>query len=491
MPARLRTILGLLLLALLAVLVHGYHLGADDAAIYVPAIKRFADPALYPFGAEYFMSHANLSIFAFLVGTSARLTHLPIDLVIFLWHAGSVFLLLCASWRLLGTCVTTNRARWSGVALLAGLLSVPVAGTALAIMDPYFTARSLSTPLIILAIACYLSKRPKQAVAWLVLTAAIHPQMSVFGAVLLVSMEILPRLRLSHREIPAEVGVAMAGIPFLFELQPARGIAREVLFSRTYFFVFQWEWYEWVGVFAPLLLLAWYAWARPRGSTATAQSLARTLVFFGLAFTVFAVILNSAPRLENYTRWQPMRCFHVVYVIFFLLLGALAGEWLLRDKVWRWLALFLPLALGMWMMQRDAYSASPHVEWPGMYSANHWTRAFLWIRGHTPKDAVFALDPNYLFLHGEDQHGFRAVAERSVLADNLKDSGAVSLFPRLADAWKEQQRAQAGWPTFGKSEYEKLARQYPVTWILAADPAPAGLICPYDNGKLVVCRLGQ
>ena len=489
LPARLRTFLGLLLLALLAVLVHGYHLGADDAAIYVPAIKRIADPALYPFGAEYFMSHANLSICAFLVGNSARLTHLPIDLVIFLWHAGSILLLLCASWQLLGTCVTTGRARWSGVALLAGLLSVPVAGTALAIMDPYFTARSLSTPLTILALACYLSKRPKQAVAWLLLTAAIHPQMSVFGAALLVCMEILARLRPNRQAM--EMGVALAGIPFLFELQPARGIAREVLLSRTYFFIFQWEWYEWIGAIAPLLLLAWYAWARPRGSTPTGQGLARALVVFGLAFTVFAVLLNSTPRLENYTRWQPMRCFQLLYVIFFLLLGAMAGEWLLRGKLWRWLALFVPITAGMWMLQQDAYSSSPHVEWPGLYSANPWNRAFLWIRGHTPKDAVFALDPDYLFIHGEDQHGFRAVAERSALADHLKDSGAVSLFPRLADGWKAQQRAQAGWRTFGKTEYEQLAAKYPVTWILAADPAPAGMVCPYDNGELVVCRIGQ
>jgi hypothetical protein len=39
-------VLGLALVAALAVLIHGYHLGVDDAAIYVPAIKRVADPAL-------------------------------------------------------------------------------------------------------------------------------------------------------------------------------------------------------------------------------------------------------------------------------------------------------------------------------------------------------------------------------------------------------------------------------------------------------------
>ena len=490
-PARLRTILGLLLIAVLAVLVHGYHPGADDAAIYVPAIKRIADPALYLFGAEYFMSHANLSICAFLVGNSARLSHLPIDLVVFLWHAACIFLLLSASWQLLGACATSLRARWCGVALLAGLLSVPVAGTALAIMDPYFTARALATPLTILAVACYMTNRPKQAVAWLVLTAAIHPQMSVFALVLLVCLTIARRLHLDGGTAPAGTGIALAGIPFLFEFQPARGVAREVLFSRTYFFVFQWEWYEWVGVFAPLVLLGCYAWFKPKGSTPAAQCLARTLVFFGAAFTVFAVILNSFARLENYTRWQPMRCFQVLYVIFFLLLGAWVGEWLLQGKVWRWLALFVPLGAGMWMMQRDAFSASPHVEWPGMHSSNPWTTAFLWIRGHTPKDAVFALDPAYLSIHGEDRQGFRAVAERSALADNLKDSGAVSLFPRLADGWKAQQRAQAGWRTFGRVEYETLAKQYPVTWILAPHPTPAGMVCPYDNGELVVCQVAH
>ena len=101
-PANLPHMVWLVLLAAVAVLIHGYHLGADDAAIYVPAIKRVADPGLYPFGAEFFMSHAHLSLFANLVGYSARLSHLPVDFVIFVWHVTSVFLLLLASWRQIG-----------------------------------------------------------------------------------------------------------------------------------------------------------------------------------------------------------------------------------------------------------------------------------------------------------------------------------------------------------------------------------------------------
>ena len=152
---------GLAAITILAVLVHGYHLGVDDSAIYVPAIKRVADPNLYPFGAEFFMSHAHLSIFALLVGGTARLAHLPVDWVIFCGHVLSIFLLLLAAWQLLSCCFASPRARWSGVALLAATLSVPVTGTALAIMDPYVTARSLSTPATLFAIACYLSHRPR------------------------------------------------------------------------------------------------------------------------------------------------------------------------------------------------------------------------------------------------------------------------------------------------------------------------------------------
>ena len=90
---------------------------------------------------------------------------------------------------------------------------------------------------------------------------------------------------------------------------------------------------------------------------------------------------------------------------------------------------------------------------------------------------------------GEDDHGFRAVAERSVLADNLKDSGAVSLFPELADRWKAQVQAQSEMEHFHLKDFENLATRYPVTWILTHRPDPAGLTCPYENQELAVCRI--
>lgn len=476
----------LLLLAAVAVLVHGYHLGADDAAIYVPAIKRVADPGLYPFGSEFFMSHAHLSFFSDIVGDSARLTRIPVDLVIFVWHFAGIWLLLVAAWRLAAVCFENDSARWGSVILLAGLLSVPVAGTALVIMDPYLTARSLSTPATLFAIACFVSNQRKQAAAWLLLTALVHPQMSVYAVVFCACFTLVRRW--------AEIGEpALAlpfAIPFLYPFQPATGPARQALLSRTFFFVGNWAWYEWVGVFAPIVLLWWWASFTPRGTKPVFRGLAGALVPFALLSTLAGIVVGTPVWLENYTRLQPMRSFHLVYLIFFVLLGGLLQEYVLVKIRWRWVALFVPLAAGMWILQWSSFPASQHVEWPGSHSANNWTSAFLWIRDNTPKNAVFALDPNYMLSPGEDMHGFRAVAERSLLADAVKDSGAVSLFPRLAGEWSRETQAEDGWANFRREDFERLATEYPVTWMVTLDPAPAGMVCPYDDRHLSVCRIG-
>jgi hypothetical protein len=81
------------------------------------------------------------------------------------------------------------------------------------------------------------------------------------------------------------------------------------------------------------------------------------------------------------------------------------------------------------------------------------------------------------------------VAERSALADAVKDSGAVSLFPQLAEHWKSQVQAQKGWASFKRRDFEHVAKLYPVTWILTRSPGPAGLACPYQKEGLSVCRI--
>jgi hypothetical protein len=157
--------------------------------------------------------------------------------------------------------------------------------------------------------------------------------------------------------------------------------------------------------------------------------------------------------------------------------------------VWRWAVLFVPLCGGMWYAQRQLFPSTPHLEWPSADPQNDWVRAFLWIRQNTPLDAYFALDPDHMALDGEDQHGFRVIAERSRLADNVKDSGVVTMFPKLANTWQDQTQALHGWKSFQKADFENLKRAYGVNWVVLQNPGVAGLTCPYQERSLSVCQV--
>jgi hypothetical protein len=144
----------------------------------------------------------------------------------------------------------------------------------------------------------------------------------------------------------------------------------------------------------------------------------------------------------------------------------------------------------MFAVDMDSYPASPHIERPGVRYQGEWLSSFLWIRDHTPKDAVFALDADYLSKSGVDLHGFRAIAERSMLADQEKDSGAASVFPELAERWKQESTAQSDWMNVSSSRLQDLRARYGVSWVLLENTVSSrGLTCPYRNGELRVCQI--
>jgi hypothetical protein len=169
--------------------------------------------------------------------------------------------------------------------------------------------------------------------------------------------------------------------------------------------------------------------------------------------------------------------------------GGLLGEYVLKNRVWRWLVLFIPLCAGMFLAQRALFPASSHFEWPWTSPKNEWAQAFVWIRQNTPTNAVFALDPMHMEIPGEDAHGFRVMAQRSRLADVLKDSGAVSMFPPLAEEWLGQVRAQSNWKTLKLEDFQRLRTDYGVTWVVLQQPGLPGLDCPYRNSAILVCSI--
>jgi hypothetical protein len=144
----------------------------------------------------------------------------------------------------------------------------------------------------------------------------------------------------------------------------------------------------------------------------------------------------------------------------------------------------------MFKLEVAAYPASPHIERPGVRYQGAWLNSFLWIRDHTPKDALFALDAEYFSKPGVDLHGFRAVAERSMLADHQKDGGAASVFPELAERWKrgEFEFNQIGC-TFSEDRLQALRTQWRQLGASGKFNSLDGVVCPYSNGQMRVCRI--
>ena len=195
------------------------------------------------------------------------------------------------------------------------------------------------------------------------------------------------------------------------------------------YFMGQWTWYEWLGTLAPLLLF-WLLWriAHKRGETKLAQ-LSLAIFAYGLFQQIIALVVLGMPALIRLTPMQPMRFLHLIYVFLCLVGGALMGRYLLKAEVWRWAVFLVAANGGMFIAQRQLFAGTAHLEMPYSSPSSPWLEAFAWIRSNTPENAYFAVDPFYMAAPGEDYHSFRALAERSMLTDAIKDTAVVTQVP--------------------------------------------------------------
>jgi hypothetical protein len=288
-------------------------------------------------------------------------------------------------------------------------------------------------------------------------------------------------------------------LPLGWVFEPASDAWRRAAATRPFYFVLRWHWYEWLGVIAPLAFLWWFRALALRKQRANVEreTLARVserLVYFGVFQLVVALLMLLPPNLERLRPLEPMRFLHLVYLLFVLLAGGLLGQYALKRHALRWLLLFVPLSAGMFYAQRQMYPATAHLELPPPLSRyetprNNWVEAFRWISRHTPGDSRFALDPRYMELPGEDYHGFRALAERSVLADEIKDAGMAARVPSLAPRWLREVEAQSSWRSFQRPDFLRLKAEFEVDWVVLQSPGVAGLPCPYQNSQVMVCQV--
>jgi hypothetical protein len=249
--------------------------------------------------------------------------------------------------------------------------------------------------------------------------------------------------------------------------------------SRTSHYLLQWHWYEWLGAVGPSVLLAFFARTLPSRS---ARRLCRRAAAYGLLVLAAGMAITIPEQVEPLTPLQPMRGLHLVYIVLVLTIGAMIARWS-GNIPWRWAVILVPLAAIMFYAQRQLFANSDHFDLPWRTPGNAYAQAFLWARKHTPRDALFALDPYY--KRQDDHYGFRAWSRRSMLADD-KDLGVAGLFPLNAERAYLEMRVRSPW---NNADFEVLRDVYKVGWVILDRAHPAPLVCPYENQRVRVCRL--
>ena len=278
---------------------------------------------------------------------SIRLTGLPVPWALFLWHVGSIFLVLLGCWKIASACFESEMARWSGVLLVTTLLTMPIAGTALFLVDTYLHPRALAAGAILLALAACLEKRWITTAIWLVAAGLMHPLMALFGASLIVFAGAEPvaawqwpdRPR-PYAAAPGIAGTSVSGLdgsdaePKIL-LSLALDLVRMAGTGRS-------------GIAGVVVSGASHAGMGWRSLSCWRPGCVGFAVF---QFVVGALMTIPAAT-EQLSSLQPMRWLHIFYFLFLLMAGGLIGQFLLRAKTWRWLVLFLPLAGMMFYVQR-------------------------------------------------------------------------------------------------------------------------------------------
>lgn len=485
---RLTRLALLLLFTALGLAVMGYHPGLEDDGIYLAAVKADLNPSLYPYNSGFFRLQVQATVFDRFVAAFVRLTHMPVAWAELFWQFASLFVVLWACYRIACCLFRDARAQWAAVAMVSAMFTLPVSGTALFLMDQHLHPRNIATALILLAVSRVLEGKRWQAATLLVLAFLFHPLMAAMG----ISFSIFLAAALSET-VPVRLRAlrssTAAAVPLGWVFEPANSGWRKALDMHTYYYLFQWQWYEWLGALAPLALF-WCLWriARDRGQLRLGR-FALAVFAYGVFQQALAIVMLAPSSLIRLTPLQPMRYLQLVYFFMALVAGGLLGKFILKARAWRWAIFLLVANGGMCFAQCAEFPASPHLELPSRTPANPWLQAFAWVRKNTPTDAYFALDPQYLAMQGEDYHGFRALAERSQLADAVKDSAAVTQVPELGPEWERQYSAEQGWRNFQLADFERLKREFGVNWVLIGLPQMSGLDCRWHNASLAACAI--
>src|SRR5439155_20561385 len=180
---------------------------------------------------------------------------------------------------------------------------------------------------------------------------AMHPLMAFFALSFCILVIALKRFEDS-------VAVATVLLPFGISLAPPSPAYHEAVRFHGFHYILQWQWYEWIGILAPVALFWWFASIARSRHLRNLERMCRALILYDLAYFAAALAISVPKRFESLARIQPLRSLYLLYIMLLVFAGGLIAEYILKDRVWRWIVFLPPLCAGMFFAQRALFRAS-------------------------------------------------------------------------------------------------------------------------------------
>jgi len=494
-------------LTLLAVLIHGYHPYAEDGGLYLPGVLKLVHPDLYPAWSGFVTAQMRFSFFAPLIAGLVRASGLSVMLCFLIVYVLSIWGTLYAGWQIVAGCCRTRGACFGAVLVLALCMTTPAAGTSLLLVDPYVTARSISTPCGLFALAGAMdmisefktairirSRDIARCAGSLLIAARMHPLMACYaaGCVVLLFCALISNSRFRMAAFGA-VGLFVVALATMVDLlAPVRPAAYGmVALTRHYWFLSEWHWYEIAGLIGPLAVL-WAVTRTKRVVNERGRWLAEMAIAVGtLGLVTSLLFAHQSAHSYFIAMLQPLRAFQTIYILMLLLAGACVTEAFLKRDPVRWAAVGAILGGLMIGVQIETFPHSAHIELPWRDPVNGWEQGFAWIRENTSRGAIFALDAKYIEVSGEDAQNFRAAAERSSTPDYTKDGGIAAIDPGLTGEWMSGEAIGETLASEPDDERRSKLLAAHIGWVVLPGGSSTSFACPFQNQAMKVCQVPE
>ena len=312
-------------LALAALWLLGRRYGGftHDASLYAVQGLRVLDPA--SFAKDLFFVHGAQdaytvfpSVYALLIGA---------------FGAGSAALMVTVAGQIaffaaaaaLAFRIAVGQVRWWSLALLAAVSGYYGGIGVFRLAEPFATARTLSEPLVLAALACTLASRHRIAIAALAAAAALHPLVAAPGIAAVIFWHALGRPRLMW-SIPVLTGLMLVaavvwpGITMQFDPQWLAAVQDR----SPHLFILKWLLPDWSRFLWGLCV----AWIAMRFVEAPARRLVFVVAAIGLtgvAASWIAVDLLQSATAAGLQLWRTHWLMHFLAIV--LAPVAAAGLW--------------------------------------------------------------------------------------------------------------------------------------------------------------------